>query len=73
MSLSDTSGAMPVESSQSALTWGPIIGGAVAATGISLILLLLGSGVGLTMVSPWQGQSASVGQEVRAHQGDQPR
>jgi len=55
MSLSDTSGAMPVESSQSALTWGPIIGGAVAATGISLILLLLGSGVGLTMVSPWQG------------------
>lgn len=61
MSLSDAPGVMPVESSQSALTWGPIIGGAVAATGISLILLLLGSGAGLTMVSPWQGQSASVG------------
>ena len=61
MSLSDAPGAIPVESSQSALTWGPIIGGAVAATGISLILLLLGSGVGLTMVSPWQGQSASIG------------
>ncbi|OCI99184.1 hypothetical protein A6U86_33310 [Rhizobium sp. AC27/96] len=61
MSISDAPGAIPVESSQSALTWGPIIGGAVAATGISLILLLLGSGVGLTMVSPWQGQSASVG------------
>jgi len=31
----------------------------VAAAGISLILLLLGSGVGLTMVSPWAGESAS--------------
>lgn len=61
MSLSDAPGAIPVESSQSALAWGPIIGGAVAATGISLILFLLGSGVGLTMVSPWQGQSASAG------------
>jgi hypothetical protein len=51
----------PVESSNSAISWGPIIGGAVAATGISLILLLLGSGVGLTMVSPWSAQSASAG------------
>ncbi|MEF0941212.1 hypothetical protein [Rhizobium sp. BR 362] len=51
----------PVESSSSAISWGPIIGGAVAATGITLILLLLGSGVGLTMVSPWSGQSASAG------------
>ncbi|MDR6668822.1 hypothetical protein [Rhizobium sp. 1399] len=52
-------GVMPVESSVSAIAWGPIIGGAVAATGITLILLLLGSGVGLTMVSPWAGQSSS--------------
>jgi hypothetical protein len=52
-------GVMPVESSKSAVAWGPIIGGAVAATGITLILLLLGSGVGLTMVSPWSGQSSS--------------
>ncbi|QWW70268.1 hypothetical protein [Rhizobium sp. WYJ-E13] len=50
---------MPVESSKSAMAWGPIIGGAVAATGITLILLLLGSGVGLTMVSPWSGESSS--------------
>ncbi|MGK6317688.1 hypothetical protein [Neorhizobium sp. DT-125] len=48
-----------VESSVPALAWGPVIGGAVAAAGISLILLLLGSGVGLTMVSPWAGESAS--------------
>jgi len=50
---------MPVESSKSGISWGPILGGAVAATGITLILLLVGSGVGLTMVSPWSGESSS--------------
>ncbi|MCJ8056788.1 hypothetical protein GB928_029020 [Shinella curvata] len=48
-----------VESNVPALNWGPVIGGATAACAISLILLLLGSGVGLTMVSPWGGESAS--------------
>ncbi len=52
-------GTVPVESSKPAIVWGPIIGGAFAATGITLILLLLGSGVGLTMVSPWSDQSNS--------------
>ena len=61
MSLSESKVAdvLPVESSKSALAWGPIIGGAVAATGITLILLLIGSGMGLTMVSPWSGESNS--------------
>ncbi|OWW00126.1 hypothetical protein ATY81_25375 [Rhizobium sp. R72] len=60
MSLSEGEGSiMPTESSKSALAWAPIIGGAVAATGITLILLLLGSGMGLTMVSPWSGESSS--------------
>ncbi|MGO8243082.1 hypothetical protein [Rhizobium johnstonii] len=53
--------ATPVESSKSAMTWGPIFGGAAAAIGVTLILLLLGSGVGLTMVSPWSGQGSSLG------------
>lgn len=48
-----------VESSTPALSWGPVIGGAVAAAATALILLLLGAGVGLTMVSPWAGESAS--------------
>ncbi|MGO7632989.1 hypothetical protein AB9F45_04780 [Rhizobium leguminosarum] len=64
MSLSMTGSgeiATPVESSKSAMTWGPIFGGAAAAIGVTLILLLLGSGVGLTMVSPWSGQSSSLG------------
>ncbi|WP_105419415.1 hypothetical protein [Neorhizobium sp. T25_27] len=51
--------ATPVESSKSAIAWGPIFGGAVAATGISLILILFGSGLGLTMISPWSGESSS--------------
>ncbi|WP_180355978.1 hypothetical protein [Aliirhizobium smilacinae] len=59
MSLSSTTGVTPIESSQTALSWGPIIGGAIAATGVTLILLLLGSGLGLTMVSPWSGESSS--------------
>ncbi|MGQ3280490.1 MAG: hypothetical protein ACT6WE_28665, partial [Shinella sp.] len=48
-----------IESNVPALAWGPVIGGATAASAITLILLLLGSGVGLTMVSPWSGESAS--------------
>ncbi|WP_288427675.1 hypothetical protein [uncultured Agrobacterium sp.] len=59
MPLNNNLGAMPVESSQTAMSWGPIIGGAIAATGITLILLLVGSGFGLTMVSPWSGESSS--------------
>lgn len=59
MSVSDNTGVTPIESSRTALSWGPIIGGAVAATGVTLILLLLGSGLGLTMISPWSGESSS--------------
>ncbi|KRB49254.1 hypothetical protein ASE04_18985 [Rhizobium sp. Root708] len=58
-STNSSADALPVESSRSATSWGPIVGGAVAATGVTLILLLLGSGVGLTMVSPWSGESMS--------------
>lgn len=49
----------PVESSASAVSWAPVIAGAVAASAITLILLLVGSGLGLTMVSPWANASAS--------------
>lgn len=52
-------GLVPVESSKSAISWGPIIGGAVASIGATLILLLLGSGMGLTMVSAWSGENSS--------------
>lgn len=52
--------AAPVESSSSAVSWGPIIAGALAASTLTFILMLLGSGLGLTMVSPWSNESASV-------------
>lgn len=59
MSLSNTVAAAPVESSKAAVSWGPIIAGAFAAIGITIVLITFGSGVGLTMVSPWSGQSSS--------------
>lgn len=48
------------ESSSSAVNWGPIVAGAFAASTLTFILMLLGSGLGLTMVSPWANESASV-------------
>ncbi|RWK34134.1 hypothetical protein [Mesorhizobium sp.] len=50
----------PTESSSTAVSWGPIVAGAFAASTLTLILMLLGSGLGLTMVSPWSGLSTSV-------------
>lgn len=35
--------------------WSAIIGGAVGAAAISLILLVLGAGLGLSVLSPWSG------------------
>lgn len=52
--------ATPIESSRSALAWGPVIGGAFASVATSLILLFLGSGVGLTMVSPTSDKGFSL-------------
>ncbi|GAA2849393.1 hypothetical protein EDC40_101255 [Aminobacter aminovorans] len=48
-----------VESSVPAVSWGPVIAGAFTASAITLILMLLGSGLGLTMVSPWSSQGVS--------------
>lgn len=43
----------------SPLNWGAIIAGAIVAAVATLILMVLGSGLGLTMVSPWSSQSSS--------------
>lgn len=48
-----------VESSASAVEWGAIIGGALGAIGISIILFALGSGLGLSSVSPWSFSNPS--------------
>lgn len=45
--------AVETSSLQSAVSWAAIIGGAVAAASVTLVLLALGGGIGLTTVSPW--------------------
>ncbi len=61
MAVTDSSvGVAPVKSSKPAVSWGPIIAGAFAASTVSAILILVGAGLGLTMVSPWAGDGAGV-------------
>jgi hypothetical protein len=47
------------ESSSSAVSWGPVIAGALVATAVTGLLALLGTGLGLTIVSPWGSEGAS--------------
>ncbi|KQU74451.1 hypothetical protein ASC75_20705 [Aminobacter sp. DSM 101952] len=48
------------QSAASAINWGPILAGAASAAGITLVLMLLGSGLGLTMVSPWSTEGVTI-------------
>ncbi|MGX8008865.1 hypothetical protein ACVDG8_007485 [Mesorhizobium sp. ORM8.1] len=48
-----------VEASSSAVSWGPIVAGAFAASTLTVILLLVGAGLGLTFASPWSAPSAT--------------
>ena len=47
------------ESYASAVSWGAVIGGAVAAGASTLLLVTLGSGIGLSSVSPWSPANPS--------------
>ena len=58
--LSDTE-IIEVDRPQSGDAWSAIIGGAIAASAVSLILLVLGAGLGLGGLSPWSSLSASAG------------
>jgi hypothetical protein len=55
-------GGLPAhdESSSSGVSWGAVIGGAFVAAALSLILLALGAGLGLSSVSPWSSGGAAV-------------
>jgi hypothetical protein len=48
-----------VESSASAVEWAAIVGGALAAIGLSIILFTLGSGLGLAVARPWSFSAPS--------------
>jgi hypothetical protein len=43
------------ESSRSSVSWAAIVGGAVAASAATLVLVSLGSALGFASVSPWSG------------------
>jgi hypothetical protein len=47
------------EEIRSAVSWAAIIAGAVAATAATVTLLVLSTGVGVSIVSPWYGAGAS--------------
>jgi hypothetical protein len=47
------------EASSSGVSWAAVIGGAFVAASLSLILLSLGTGLGLSAVSPWSHNGAS--------------
>jgi hypothetical protein len=47
------------EASASAISWSAVIAGAFAGAALSLVLLVLGGGVGLSAVSPWSYRGAS--------------
>lgn len=49
----------PPGSQQSAVSWPAIIAGATVATAVTILLLTLGSGIGLSSVSPWRNAGAS--------------
>jgi hypothetical protein len=56
----NAAGAVPTpESSVSAVSWPAIFGGALVAAAASLVLVALGSGLGLASVSPWRDAGAS--------------
>jgi len=45
--------------SEGAVSWGAVIAGAVGAAALSLVLFLLGTGLGLAAVSPWSREGIS--------------
>jgi hypothetical protein len=48
-----------LESARSGTSWGAVFAGGLAAVGVSLILLVLGSGLGLASISPWASASVT--------------
>src|SRR5580692_11601177 len=48
----------------SAVSWGAILAGGVAAAALSLLLLAFGAGVGFSAISPWSTTAASTGFHV---------
>lgn len=52
----------PNDVNSSGVSWGAVIGGAFVAAALSLILLALGAGFGLSSISPWSNVGATAGE-----------
>jgi len=52
---------VPAVNSSSAVSWGAIIAGAVAAASLALILIMLGAGLGLTSISAFENKGIDAG------------
>ncbi len=52
----------PTDINSSGVSWGAVMGGAFVAAALSLILLALGAGFGLSTVSPWSNLGATAGE-----------
>ena len=50
---------MTTTTDDGAVSWGAVIAGAVGAAALSLVLFLLGTGLGLAVVSPWASERIS--------------
>jgi hypothetical protein len=48
-----------VEPSATGISWGAVLAGAVASCALTLVLLALGAGLGLSVVSPWTNSGVS--------------
>jgi hypothetical protein len=49
------------DSNSSGVSWGAVIAGAFVAAALSLSLLALGTGIGMSSISPWANSGASAG------------
>lgn len=49
----------PAAGDSGAVSWGAVVAGAVGAAALSLVLILLGTGLGLSVVSPWAHDGVS--------------
>jgi hypothetical protein len=55
----DLRAASTIADAQSAVSWGAIAAGAVGAAALSLLLITVGAGLGLSAVSPWSDSGVS--------------
>lgn len=50
-----------VEAAKSGVSWGAVFAGAAVASAVTLALMVLGAGFGLSIVSPWPGSGVTAG------------